>query len=200
MNSKFNLPRFAWVVTVLFFLVLVIPQSTLAKGNYRFYGSFHVGSTYPLDDLNKRSDSNIHFRYDLSYKFPVIKDKLEIALVVFYGFNQFTEDHFTGDDNIYWKNFSVNAKCIVNVTSNYNLYWQAGPGSYTPKAGSNSSGYNIGGGFQVKMGGPSRLEFGVDYHVINAFYVINAGGHAQEIEELKTKFLTLQLGVVFPLF
>jgi hypothetical protein len=191
MNSRFNLPGFAWVAAVLFFLVVVMPQSTLAK-KYGFYGSFHVGSTYPLSDLNERADSNIHFRYDLTFRYQVIKDKFEIAALVFYGFNQFTEDHFTGADNMYWKNLSLNIKAIASITPNYRLYLQAGPGSYTPKVGSNSSGYNFGGGIQVNMNAPSRIEFGVDYHVINATSIAGA--------ELKTKFLTLQLGVIFPLF
>ncbi len=199
MNLRFNLSRFAWVAAVLFFLVVVMPQSTLAQRNYGFYGSFHVGSTYPLEDLNDTADSNIHFRYDLSFRYK-LSDRLEVAAVGFYGFNQFTEDHFTGTDNMYWRNLSANIKVIMSVTPNYRLYWQAGPGSYTPKAGSNSSGYNVGGGFQVNMSGASRLEFGIDYHVINTFYVIHAGGHYEEIADLKTKFLTLQLGVIFPLF
>jgi hypothetical protein len=183
----------------LFFVVLVLPQSTLAQRKYSFNGSFHVGSTYPLSDLDTTSDSNIHFRFDLSLRYQ-LSDKLEVAAVGFYGFNQFTEDQFTGADNMYWKNLSLNLKAIVGITPNYYLYWQAGPGSYTPKVGPVSSGYNVGGGFQVKMSGPSRLEFGVDYHVINAFYVINADGHAIELPNIKTKFLTLQLGVIFPLF
>lgn len=191
MNSRFKLPGFAWAAAVLFFLVLVMPQSTLANDKYSFNGSFHVGSTYPLSDLNETSDSNIHFRFDLSFRYK-LSDRLEVAALGFYGFNQFTEDHFTGADNMYWKNLSANIKVIVSVTPNYRLYWQAGPGSYTPKVGSNSSGYNVGGGIQVNMNTPSRIEFGVDYHVINNTLIHGA--------ELKTKFLTLQLGVIFPLF
>jgi len=193
MNSRSNLSRFAWVAAVLFFVVLLMPQSTLAQTDkrYSFNGSFHVGSTYPLSDLNNTSDSNIHFRFDLSLRYR-LNDKLEAAVVGFYGFSQFTEDHFTGADNMYWKNLSVNLKLIASVTPNYRLYIQAGPGSYKPKVGPTSSGYNFGGGFQVNMNVPSRLEFGVDYHVINDTSI--AG------EKIKSKFLTLQLGVIFPLF
>lgn len=203
MNLKFNLSRVAWVAAVLFFVVLVMPQSTLAETDkrYGFNGSFHVGSTYPLSDLDKTSDSNIHFRFDLSFRYQ-ITDKLEVAAVGFYGFNQFTEDHSTGsgDDNMYWKNISANVKVIWSFP-NYYLYLQAGPGSYKLKAngimypytpGVTASGYNVGGGFQVKMNGSSRLEFGVDYHRINAPTTWESN--------IKTEFLTLQLGVIFPLF
>lgn len=199
MNLRFNLPRFAWVVTVLFFVVLLLPQSTIAQKKYGFYGSFHVGSTYPLSWLEEsRSDSNIHFRFDLSFRYQ-LTDKLAVAAVGFYGFNQFTQDPIVMD-NLYFKNISVNAKVIWSFP-NYYLYLQGGPGSYKAKPdlitsyylpGHNASGYNVGGGFQVEMSGSSRLEFGVDYHSINAITLYE--------EEIKTEFLTLQLGVIFKLF
>jgi len=191
MSLKFNLSRFAWVA-VLVFLLALLPQSALAQKNYGFSGSFHVGSTYPLSDLNTTSDSNIHFRFDLSFRYQFSHDKIALAIVGFYGFNQFTEDHFSGADNMYWRNLSLNAKLIFNVTPNYYLYLQAGPGSYKPKVGANCTGYNLGAGFQVPMGSASRLEFGVDYHTINT--------PSTGEEKIKTKFLTLQLGVIFPLF
>jgi len=199
MNLRFNLPRVAWAAWFLLLVVLVLPQSILAEKNFRLNGSFHVGSTYPLSDLDETSDSNIHFRFDLGFRYQ-LTDKLAVAAVVFYGFNQFTEDEMV-DDNLYWRNISANAKLIWSVTSDYYFYLQAGPGSYKAKAsfsnpdyipGSTASGYNFGGGFQVKMSGSSRLEFGVDYHRFNA---IGYSG-----TEIKTEFLTLQLGVIFPLF
>jgi hypothetical protein len=198
MNLRFNLPRFTWAAWFLLLVVLVLPQSILAERNFSLNGSFHVGSTYPLSYLNGRSDSNIHFRFDLGLRYQ-LTDKLAVAAVGFYGFNQFTQDPIV-DDNLYWRNISVNAKVIWSFT-NYYLYLQAGPGSYKTKenliqsdytAGQIDSGYNVGGGFQVKMSGSSRLEFGVDYHRFNA------SGYSGT--EINTEFLTLQLGVIFPLF
>lgn len=200
MNLRFNLPRVAWAVWFLLLVVLVMPQSILAERNFNLNGSFHVGSTYPLSSLDETSDSNIHFRFDLGFRYQ-LTDKLAVAAVVFYGFNQFTEDEMV-DDNLYWRNISVNAKLIWSFP-NYYLYLQAGPGSYKSKAmflntfpgylpDHTASGYNVGGGFQVKMSGSSRLEFGVDYHHFNAM--------TESGSEVETKFLTLQLGVIFPLF
>jgi len=150
----------------------------VAEGRTPWHNSFHVGATYPLDNLNDIADSNIHLRYDLGYR---LNDRLEAMLMA--GFSQFTAESSNGLDHPYWANLSLNIKGFLPTATGLVYYAEAGPGMYRSKSGSNDAGANIGVGGQIPLASPFTIEFGLDYHLIN--------------DDDDTRFLTFQLGVLF---
>ncbi len=203
---NFNPPSLAWLVMVVFFVVLALPQTALA-GNETFASkglrlSFHVGATYPLGigslpgefgqledykNLNDLADSNVHFRFNFEY---ALNDKFN--LMVFAGFSQFTDD-YTVAIHYYTFNVSGNVKVFFGGTCS-KWYLQLGPGWYIPKPNlplpyptTATVGGNIGIGTRIPISGSCALEWGIDMHSINFF----------NNDEPKFWFLTLQLGVLF---
>jgi hypothetical protein len=149
--------------------------------SYKGFGlSFHVGSAHPLGNWNKRHDSNIHFHLDLNYKFS---DKFLLKLMA--GFNQFTADFSSAEDNIFLRNLSLNFQLPIAYKSWLSFYAQGGMGFYWPKVGTVKSGFNLGLGAQLPMNASVVWECGLDYH------------HIFTKEKSPTRFFVTQLGVIF---
>jgi hypothetical protein len=202
--SKRKFPYLSGGVLILLLVVLVLPQFVMADPVKGLRLSFHVGATYPLgsgsirsDDpgsiansLNYWADSNVHFRFDLTYR---LSDKID--LMVFSGFSQFTDDNAANVHVHYYTfNYSANVKWLFPTATGLKWYVQGGPGLYVPKPGligpyptGNTVGFNVGWGAQIPLTGPFDIEWGVDLHNINL----------SSDDQPKYWFLTLQLGVLF---
>ncbi len=143
-------------------------------------GSFHIGSTHPLGELDGPTDSNIHFRLDASYPFT---DRFRLLAMA--GYSQLTAETASGADHPRWINLSVNIQTLLPTASGLKWFVQGGPGVYWPESGSSEVGFNLGFGAQIPFGsGPNAIEIGADYHNVQT-----------DFDDLE--FLTVQLGVLF---
>jgi len=156
------------------------PDSSNAggAGGSQLRYSFHVGSAHPLGSLDDAADANVYLQGDLGFR---LNDRVD--LVGRLGFAQFTAETATGIDNPYWVHASLDAQFLFPTPSGLRWYVQAGPGWYDPKAGSGDLGVNLGFGARIPLPGAFGLELGADYHYL--------------FDDPKTRFLTVQLGVLF---
>lgn len=162
--SPFNIPK------------LQITEQGEDAGDW--WGSFHVGGTYPLGYLNEIAESNIHIRTDLTYRFAEIQ-----FLMLMFGLNQFTAETDQTIAHPRWFNVSLNYMIVFN--SWLIDYIQLGPGYYHSKLGHWIIGANIGIGTLIPItDSKCCLKFGLDWHGL-------FGPNDTE------KFLTFQLGVLF---
>ena len=173
-----------WMLAMLVFVSSAAAQTDNPMVEVSYYRgphiSFHVGSTHPLQDLDSLADANIHARLNLDYAFTTY-----LRLMLMLGINQFTAESYLNIEHPRWSNISLNCKALFPSPSGTPLmyYIQAGCGYYLPKTGNNEIGLNIGAGWQIPLGAPFSLEFGLDYHHI--------------FTDDPTQFLTWQLGVLF---
>lgn len=147
----------------------------------KYLGSFHVGGTYPLDQLDRNAESNIHVRVDKTYRLNETQ-----YLMLMAGLSQFTTEANQTFDHPRWLNLSANYMLTFGPSPRH--YFQAGPGYYKPSPGSWDWGFNIGyGRFIPVYNTPCIMKFGLDWHCIYT-------------DDEKTQFLTFQLGVLFNLW
>lgn len=142
----------------------------------RWLGSFHVGSTHPLGDLNKIADANIHVRADLGYR---LTDRVRLDLQA--GFSQLTAESNAGIDHPHFFNLSLDGQLFFPLPSGNTFFLEAGPGIYWPKGGGSDLGFNLGLGLQLPISTRHTLELGADYHRISS----------------REEFVTVGLGVLF---
>jgi hypothetical protein len=179
--KNFRNRKFVFALGVLFATTSCSFASMIVKPKSNLAFSFHVGSTYPLSNLDDTSDSNIHVSVDMEYQ---VKNNHYLIGVV--GLNQFTAESASAIEHPRWINVSANYKITTPLTAKQMIYYiQGGIGQYFPKSGSSELGANIGIGAQIPLNNYSKLEFGGDYHYVNA-------------SEDNNQFLTFKLGVVFP--
>ena len=142
----------------------------------RWLGSFHVGSTHPLGDLNKIADANIHVRADLGYR---LTDRVRLDLQA--GFSQLTAESFAGIAHPHFFNLSLDGQILFPQPSGNAFFLEAGPGIYWPKGGGSDLGFNLGLGYRLPISNRHTLEIGADYHRISS----------------REEFVTVALGVLF---
>jgi hypothetical protein len=144
----------------------------------RLLYSFHVGSTHPLGRLDDRADANIHLHADASYG---LSDRYRLLLMG--GLSQLTSEVATETEHPRWLNLSLDVQALFPSASGLRYFLQGGVGSYWPKSGPSDLGFNLGFGAQIPLPAPFGLELGVDYHAVQ--------------DKARTRFLTVQLGVLF---
>ncbi len=142
----------------------------------RWLGSFHVGSTHPLGDLNKIADANIHVRGDLGYR---LTDRFRLDLQA--GFSQLTAEAAARIDHPHFVHLSLDGQLLFPLPSGNIFFLEAGPGVYWPKGGGSDLGFNLGLGVQLPISPRHTLELGADYHRVSS----------------KEEFVTVALGVLF---
>lgn len=140
--------------------------------------SFHVGSAHPLGDLDRSSDANVYASFDAGFR---LTDRWNLKGVL--GLAQFTAESAAAIEHPRWLHASVNLESLFPTPSGLRLYLRGGAGWYDSKSGSSDLGFNLGFGAQIPINAPFSLELGTDFHQIQ--------------DESDTRFLTLQLGVLF---
>jgi hypothetical protein len=142
--------------------------------------SAHVGGATPTGGWDKYTDANVHWRFDFQYS---IKDHLRIMAIA--GLSQFTTEPFGQNQHPRWTNLSANIRVIIPSSTQLKFFVQVGQGVFYPKSGSAETGTNAGLGILIPLMPDFDIDFGIDYFHI---YMDDA-----------TDYLTVQLGVVFPL-
>ena len=143
-----------------------------------FLYSFHVGSAHPLDDLNRIADANIYVAADVGFR---LTDRWNLKGIL--GLAQLTAESAVGVDHPRWVHASANLETLFPTPSGLRLYLRGGLGYYNPKSGSGDLGFNLGLGGRLPLKAPFSLELGADLHQVQ--------------DDSETRFLTVQLGVLF---
>jgi len=127
------------------------------------HSGFQVGSTIPMGNFDKTTDSDVFFDIDTTYSLTN-----RFQLVAKLGYNHFADEIEEGLSHQRWINLSINLKTFINQpnTSGLDYYAQLGPGYYFQKSGSGSVGLNVSAGAQTNITKPIGLQFGIDYHQI----------------------------------
>ncbi|MGB4848203.1 MAG: VWA domain-containing protein [Saprospiraceae bacterium] len=141
--------------------------------------SAHVGSAHPLQDLDKRSDANIHAHFDVTYP---LTDRLSVKAM--FGISQFTAESGSNIDHPNYLNASVNAMLTFPRPHQMKPYVQFGPGIYRAKNGNSDPGFNIGLGVIGSLTQEIKIAAGVDLHQVR-------------VKENPDRFLTAHLGILF---
>ncbi len=144
--------------------------------NSPWFGSFHVGSTHPLGDLNRIADANVHVRADLGYR---LADRFRLDLQA--GFSQLTAEAGAGIDHPHFFALSFDGQLLFPQPSGNAFFLEAGPGLYWRNGGGSDLGFNLGFGYQLPISFRHTLEIGADYHRVPG----------------QEEFVTLALGVLF---